>query len=244
MLLRGCLFFRLALFLVCFSPCFSAKAEDEESSASPRCFIVFFSDSTGAFLSLNPWLFSLVSSFDSSSSSSSFSASSSFLSSDIVFGGRPRFLGCCWCSVDTSPFSSLETSDSNFNFLFLLPMADQTRISTSSPLENKEAPESMVRAGFYLCVLEAGVEKELEESSALKMTTMCRSAATVPVRSFALNPVESRRPLHSAIASARLISSIAVAFSCWSWPSQGRSMKGGRINANVCITMDGSTIGN
>ncbi|XP_010939293.1 uncharacterized protein [Elaeis guineensis] len=37
----------------------------------------------------------------------------------------------------------------------------------------------------------------------------------------ALGSVESLMPLHSAIASARLRSFIAVDFSCWSWLSQG-----------------------
>ncbi|PKU67270.1 hypothetical protein MA16_Dca015999 [Dendrobium catenatum] len=37
---------------------------------------------------------------------------------------------------------------------------------------------------------------------------------------LALGCVESLRPLHSATASARLISNIAV-HSCWSWVSQG-----------------------
>ncbi|OMO74289.1 hypothetical protein CCACVL1_16843 [Corchorus capsularis] len=36
-----------------------------------------------------------------------------------------------------------------------------------------------------------------------------------------LGGVESMMPLHSAIASARLRSSIAVDSSCWSWLSQG-----------------------
>ncbi|XP_038723736.1 protein NUCLEAR FUSION DEFECTIVE 6, mitochondrial isoform X2 [Tripterygium wilfordii] len=36
----------------------------------------------------------------------------------------------------------------------------------------------------------------------------------------ALGTVESLMPLHSAIASARLRSSIAVDSSCWSWLSQ------------------------
>lgn len=38
-----------------------------------------------------------------------------------------------------------------------------------------------------------------------------------------LGSVESMMPLHSAIASARLKSSIAVDSSCWSWLSQGIS---------------------
>ncbi|KAF9684359.1 hypothetical protein SADUNF_Sadunf04G0110100 [Salix dunnii] len=36
-----------------------------------------------------------------------------------------------------------------------------------------------------------------------------------------LGSVESLMPLHSAIANARLKSSIAVDSSCWSWLSQG-----------------------
>ncbi|KAJ4851444.1 hypothetical protein Tsubulata_031892 [Turnera subulata] len=37
----------------------------------------------------------------------------------------------------------------------------------------------------------------------------------------ALGSVESLMPLHSAVANARLKSSIAVDTSCWSWLSQG-----------------------
>ncbi|XP_071691795.1 uncharacterized protein [Rutidosis leptorrhynchoides] len=44
-----------------------------------------------------------------------------------------------------------------------------------------------------------------------------RSASRVVA---ALASVESMMPLHSAIASARLTSSIAVDSSCWSWLSQ------------------------
>ncbi|CAA6653581.1 unnamed protein product [Spirodela intermedia] len=40
----------------------------------------------------------------------------------------------------------------------------------------------------------------------------------------ALETVESLMPLHSAIASARLKSFIAVDSSCWSWLSQGRAL--------------------
>lgn len=38
----------------------------------------------------------------------------------------------------------------------------------------------------------------------------------------ALGSVESLMPLHSAVASARLRSFIAVDSSCWSWLSQGQ----------------------
>ncbi|KAH0459635.1 hypothetical protein IEQ34_012449 [Dendrobium chrysotoxum] len=79
------------------------------------------------------------------------------------------------------------------------------------------------------------------------MASICRSAVmaaarSVPIRSKAVFPktslsrrtaifcrplvpalggVNSLIPLHSAIASARLISNIAVDTSCWSWVSQG-----------------------
>ncbi|PKU87149.1 uncharacterized protein LOC110092415 [Dendrobium catenatum] len=79
------------------------------------------------------------------------------------------------------------------------------------------------------------------------MASICRSAVmaaarSVPIRSKAVFPktspsrrtaifcrplvpalggVYSLIPLHSAIASARLISNIAVDTSCWSWVSQG-----------------------
>ncbi|XP_042455465.1 protein NONRESPONDING TO OXYLIPINS 2, mitochondrial-like isoform X1 [Zingiber officinale] len=80
------------------------------------------------------------------------------------------------------------------------------------------------------------------------MASLCRPAAMVAARSVvgrtksllpksapsrrasstltrymapALGSVESLMPLHSAIASARLKSFIAVDSSCWSWLSQG-----------------------
>ncbi|KAJ0981898.1 hypothetical protein J5N97_010153 [Dioscorea zingiberensis] len=40
----------------------------------------------------------------------------------------------------------------------------------------------------------------------------------------AVGSVESLMPLHSAIASTRLKSFIAVDSSCWSWLSQGRAL--------------------
>ncbi|KAI0523568.1 hypothetical protein KFK09_005964 [Dendrobium nobile] len=40
--------------------------------------------------------------------------------------------------------------------------------------------------------------------------------------SSAIGCLESLRPLHTAVASARLISNIAVDSSCWSWLSQGK----------------------
>ncbi|XP_020591153.1 uncharacterized protein LOC110032000 isoform X2 [Phalaenopsis equestris] len=42
--------------------------------------------------------------------------------------------------------------------------------------------------------------------------------------SSAVGALDSLRPLHSAVASARLISNIAVDSSCWSWLSQGRAL--------------------
>ncbi|XP_043712383.1 protein NONRESPONDING TO OXYLIPINS 2, mitochondrial-like isoform X1 [Telopea speciosissima] len=41
---------------------------------------------------------------------------------------------------------------------------------------------------------------------------------------MALGSVESLMPLHSAIASTRLVSIIAVDSSCWSWLSQGLAL--------------------
>ncbi|KAH0466668.1 hypothetical protein IEQ34_003906 [Dendrobium chrysotoxum] len=38
--------------------------------------------------------------------------------------------------------------------------------------------------------------------------------------SSAIGYLESLRPLHTAVASARLVSNIAVDSSCWSWLSQ------------------------
>ncbi|KAJ8494149.1 hypothetical protein OPV22_015870 [Ensete ventricosum] len=54
-----------------------------------------------------------------------------------------------------------------------------------------------------------------------------RRAAPIIRRSIAPAPgsVESLMPLHSAIASARLKSFIAVDSSCWSWLSQGLSKR-------------------
>ncbi|KAG1366712.1 hypothetical protein COCNU_13G005020 [Cocos nucifera] len=53
-----------------------------------------------------------------------------------------------------------------------------------------------------------------------------RRAASLLRRSVppALGSVESLMPLHSAVASARLRSFIAVDSSCWSWLSQGRAL--------------------
>ncbi|XP_020700419.1 uncharacterized protein LOC110112507 isoform X2 [Dendrobium catenatum] len=83
------------------------------------------------------------------------------------------------------------------------------------------------------------------------MASMCRSAALAAVRASslrsqillpkaspsrlasplfgrslasALGTVDSLWPLHNAVASARLISNIAVDSSCWSWPSQGLAL--------------------
>ncbi|XP_059647680.1 protein NONRESPONDING TO OXYLIPINS 2, mitochondrial isoform X1 [Cornus florida] len=53
------------------------------------------------------------------------------------------------------------------------------------------------------------------------------SSPTIPISRSAsrivsaLGSVESMLPLHSAIASARLRSSIAADSTCWSWLSQG-----------------------
>ncbi|XP_028556832.1 uncharacterized protein LOC110112507 isoform X1 [Dendrobium catenatum] len=84
------------------------------------------------------------------------------------------------------------------------------------------------------------------------MASMCRSAALAAVRASslrsqillpkaspsrlasplfgrslasALGTVDSLWPLHNAVASARLISNIAVDSSCWSWPSQGTTRR-------------------
>ncbi|KAM3687303.1 hypothetical protein ACB098_10G068200 [Castanea mollissima] len=51
-------------------------------------------------------------------------------------------------------------------------------------------------------------------------TTIPRASRVVSV----LGSVESMMPLHSAIASARLKSNIAIDSSCWSWLSQGTSI--------------------
>nr|XP_023927320.1 uncharacterized protein LOC112038706 isoform X2 [Quercus suber] len=53
------------------------------------------------------------------------------------------------------------------------------------------------------------------------------SSSTIPRASRVLSvlgSVESMMPLHSAIASARLKSNIAIDSSCWSWLSQGTSI--------------------
>ncbi|XP_038983521.1 protein NONRESPONDING TO OXYLIPINS 2, mitochondrial-like isoform X3 [Phoenix dactylifera] len=59
--------------------------------------------------------------------------------------------------------------------------------------------------------------------TSLPKPTLSRRAAPLFRRSVApaLGSVESLMPLHSAIASARLRSFIAVDSSCWSWLSQG-----------------------
>ncbi|MQL84284.1 hypothetical protein Taro_016777 [Colocasia esculenta] len=59
--------------------------------------------------------------------------------------------------------------------------------------------------------------------SALPKPLPLRRSAPLVSRSIcsAVGIVESLMPLHSAIASARLKSFIAVDSSCWSWLSQG-----------------------
>ncbi|XP_020085081.1 protein NUCLEAR FUSION DEFECTIVE 6, chloroplastic/mitochondrial [Ananas comosus] len=57
-------------------------------------------------------------------------------------------------------------------------------------------------------------------SSGVRSPLIRRSMAAAA----ALGSVESLMPLHSAVASARLRSFIAVDSSCWSWLSQGRAL--------------------
>ncbi|XP_057965720.1 protein NONRESPONDING TO OXYLIPINS 2, mitochondrial isoform X2 [Malania oleifera] len=65
----------------------------------------------------------------------------------------------------------------------------------------------------------------LPNSTSAKPTPSLLSSSPVPTPCAsrvlsALGSVESLMPLHSAIASARLKSSIAADSSCWSWLSQ------------------------
>ncbi|OVA07019.1 hypothetical protein BVC80_1117g8 [Macleaya cordata] len=53
---------------------------------------------------------------------------------------------------------------------------------------------------------------------------LTRSSPCSPRIAAALASVESLMPLHSAIASCRLKSIIAVDSSCWSWMSQGLAL--------------------
>ncbi|XP_010263535.1 PREDICTED: uncharacterized protein LOC104601773 isoform X1 [Nelumbo nucifera] len=55
-------------------------------------------------------------------------------------------------------------------------------------------------------------------------TPITRSPGCASRLVMALGSVESLMPLHSAIASARLKSIIAVDSSCWSWLSQGLAL--------------------
>ncbi|KAK3412527.1 protein NONRESPONDING TO OXYLIPINS 2, mitochondrial isoform X1 [Eucalyptus grandis] len=68
----------------------------------------------------------------------------------------------------------------------------------------------------------SSLQKSLDERriSALLRSTS-RSAPRASRVVSALGSVESLMPLHSAIASARLKSNIAVDTRCWSWLSQG-----------------------
>ncbi|KAG0472209.1 hypothetical protein HPP92_016755 [Vanilla planifolia] len=71
------------------------------------------------------------------------------------------------------------------------------------------------------------------------MASVCRPAVIATARplSFALGGLESASPLHNAIASARLISNLAVDASCWSWLSQGRSMNNGKWRKSTWIPL-------
>nr|DAD41282.1 TPA_asm: hypothetical protein HUJ06_015605 [Nelumbo nucifera] len=55
-------------------------------------------------------------------------------------------------------------------------------------------------------------------------SSVSRTPASASRMVMALGSVESLMPLHSAIASARLKSIIAVDSSCWSWLSQGLAL--------------------
>nr|XP_010936263.1 uncharacterized protein LOC105055929 isoform X1 [Elaeis guineensis] len=79
-----------------------------------------------------------------------------------------------------------------------------------------------------LCRCAAAVARSVavRSKAPLPKPTPSRKAAPFFRRSIspALGSVESLMPLHSAIASARLRSFIAVDSSCWSWLSQGRAL--------------------
>ncbi|KAJ4964713.1 hypothetical protein NE237_016562 [Protea cynaroides] len=51
-----------------------------------------------------------------------------------------------------------------------------------------------------------------------------RTATRASSRAMVLGSLESLMPLHSAIASTRLVSIIAVDSRCWSWLSQGLAL--------------------
>ncbi|KAB1207277.1 hypothetical protein CJ030_MR7G011598 [Morella rubra] len=89
-------------------------------------------------------------------------------------------------------------------------------------------------ASFCRSALSAGSRSLAARSKTLMQNSLGPKAATlhefssltraIPRSSrivSALGSIESMLPLHSAIASARLKSSIAVDSSCWSWLSQG-----------------------
>ncbi|CAN1194400.1 hypothetical protein LINPERPRIM_LOCUS31652 [Linum perenne] len=72
----------------------------------------------------------------------------------------------------------------------------------------------------------AGRSKTVTQKSIFPSSPFTSSSPTRAVRSAsrvvsAIGSVDSLIPFHSATANARLISSIAVDSSCWSWLSQG-----------------------
>ncbi|XP_026659317.2 protein NONRESPONDING TO OXYLIPINS 2, mitochondrial-like isoform X1 [Phoenix dactylifera] len=78
---------------------------------------------------------------------------------------------------------------------------------------------SLCRSAVVFAARSAAVRSK----TLLPKPTPSRRATSFLRRSVApaLGCVESLMPLHSAIASARLRSFIAVDSSCWSWLSQG-----------------------
>ncbi|GFY95111.1 hypothetical protein Acr_10g0004960 [Actinidia rufa] len=86
------------------------------------------------------------------------------------------------------------------------------------------------------------------------MASACRSAVmagarrTIPCAASriasVLGSVDSMMPLHSAIASARLKSNIAIDSTCWSWLSQGISLSFFVTHVNVVTRYAGFIWGN
>ncbi|KAH0464154.1 hypothetical protein IEQ34_006940 [Dendrobium chrysotoxum] len=93
---------------------------------------------------------------------------------------------------------------------------------------------SMCRSAALAAVRASSLRSQIllpkSSPSRLASPVFCRSLAS------ALGTVDSLRPLHNAVASARLISNIAVDSSCWSWPSQGTV-------AMVCWSIFGIKLG-
>ncbi|XP_039035240.1 uncharacterized protein LOC120171629 isoform X2 [Hibiscus syriacus] len=106
-------------------------------------------------------------------------------------------------------------------------------LCSASPSTNRNQKTKLEMASFCRSVIMAGSRSLSVRSKALSLKNLTPKSISIPFSSpstralpcasrilSVLGGVESMIPLHSAIASARLQSSIAVDSSCWSWLSQ------------------------